>query len=75
MPSPLQGVDFWLVDSLVVPASLHDVDGRFLHVNAAAERASGRSNAEFLGRHFTDPLPPEARRNVAEQFRRAVEFD
>jgi len=73
MPSPLQGVDFWLVDSLVVPASLHDVDGRFLRVNAAAERASGRSNAEFLGRHFTDPLPPEARRNVAEQFRRAVE--
>ena len=27
----------------------------------------------MLGRHFTDPLPPEARGNVAAQFRRAVE--
>jgi hypothetical protein len=25
--------------SLVVPVSLHDVDGRFVHMNAAAERA------------------------------------
>ena len=63
----------WLVDSLVVPASLHDVEGRFLRVNEAAERASGRSNAEWLGRHFTEPLPPEARESVAEHFRRAVE--
>jgi PAS domain S-box-containing protein len=73
MPHGLQEVDLWLVDNLVVPASLHDVDGRFVHMNAAAERASGLSNAQFLGRHFTDPLPPEARENVAEQFRRAVE--
>lgn len=63
----------WLVDSLVVPASLHDVEGRFVHVNAAAERASGNSNAWWLGRHFTEPLPPEARENVTAQFRRAVE--
>ena len=63
----------WLVDSLVVPASLHDVEGRFVHMNAAAERASGNSNAQMLGRHFTDLLPPEARKNVAAQFRRAVE--
>ena len=62
-----------LVDSLVVPASLHDVDGRFVYVNEAAERASGKSHADWLGRHFTDPLPPEARDTVAAQFRRAVE--
>jgi PAS domain S-box-containing protein len=69
----LHDVDVWLVDSLVVPASLHDVEGRFVHVNAAAERASGRSNAWWLGRHFTEPLPPEEREKVATQFRRAVE--
>jgi len=73
MPNGLQGVDLWLVDSLVVPASLHDVEGRFVHMNAAAEQASGNSNAELLGRHFTEPVPPEARANVEAQFRRAVE--
>jgi PAS domain S-box-containing protein len=73
MPDPLEGVDLWMVDSLVVPASLHDVEGRFVHTNSAAERASGRSNAQLLGGHFTDLLPPEARKNVAAQFRRAVE--
>lgn len=72
-PNPLQEVDMWLVDSLVVPASLHDVDGRFVYVNEAAERASGKSNAQWLGRHFTDPLPPEARERVAAHFRHAVE--
>jgi PAS domain S-box-containing protein len=64
----------WLVDSLVVPASLHDVDGRFVHANAAAERASGYSNAELLGRHQLDLLPPEARASVDTQFRRAAEL-
>jgi PAS domain S-box-containing protein len=66
-------VDMWLVDSLAIPASLHDVDGRFVHVNEAAERASGQTTAELLGGHFTDSLPAEARQNVAAQFRRAVE--
>jgi PAS domain S-box-containing protein len=73
MPLRLQDVDLWLIDSLMVPVSLHDVDGRFVHANAAAERASGYSNAQLLGRHFTDLLRPEARENVAAQFRRAVE--
>jgi PAS domain S-box-containing protein len=73
MPNLLQDADFWLVDSLVIPASLHDVEGRFVHVNEAAERASGKTNAQWLGHHFTEPLPPEARENVAAQFRRAVE--
>jgi PAS domain S-box-containing protein len=73
MPYPLRDVDMWLVDSLVIPASLHDVEGRFVHVNEAAERASEKTNAQWLGHHFTEPLPPEARENVAAQFRRAVE--
>ena len=73
MPNRLQDVDLWLVDSLMVPASLHDVEGRFVHVNAAAERASGLSGAHWVGRHFTDPLPSEACGNVVAQFRRAVE--
>jgi PAS domain S-box-containing protein len=73
MSHRLQDVDLWLVDSLVVPASLHDVEGRFVRVNEAAERASGKSNAQWLGRHFTEPLPPGAREKVAALFRRAVE--
>ena len=73
MPPGMQDVDLSLVDSLVVPASLHDVDGRFVHMNAAAERAIGLTSAQLLGRHFTEPVPREARENVAEQFRRAVE--
>ncbi len=73
MPHRLQGVDRWLVDSLVVPATLHDVEGRFVHMNAAAERASGMSNAQMLGRPMTDLLPREAHANVEAQFRRAME--
>jgi PAS domain S-box-containing protein len=69
----LQDVDLSLVDSLAVPASLHDVQGRFVHVNVAAERASGRSSAQLLGRHYTELLPPEARQKVVTQFRRAAE--
>ncbi len=73
VPSKLQAFDLSLIDSLVVPASLHDVQDRFLHMNAAAERASGTPNAEMLGRHFTAPLPPEEREKVTALFRRAVE--
>jgi PAS domain S-box-containing protein len=73
MPNGLQDVDLSFVDSLMVPASLHDPNGRFVHMNAAAERASGKSNAEMLGHHFTEPLSPEERKKVTAQFRRAVE--
>src|SRR5205814_1803612 len=73
MANGLTDVDLWLVDSLLVPASLHDTDGRFLHVNEAAERASGISNAQWLGRQLTERVLPEAREKVAAQFRLAVE--
>jgi PAS domain S-box-containing protein len=42
-------------------------------MNAAAERASGKSNAQLLGHRFTELLAPEAREGVEAQFRRAVE--
>jgi PAS domain S-box-containing protein len=73
MPFSLEEIDLWLVDSLLVPVSLHEVDGRFVYANAAAERASGYTNAQLRGRLFTDLLRPEARENVETQFRRAVE--
>lgn len=73
MGNRLDGIDLSLIDSLVVPASLHDIEGRFLHMNATAERASGNSNAELVGRHYTALLPPEEREKVAAQFRRAAE--
>ena len=72
LPRCLEEVDVWLVDSLVVPASLHDTQGRFVHMNAAAERACGKSNAEMVGRTYTALLPPEAHANVTAQFRRAL---
>jgi PAS domain S-box-containing protein len=70
----LQDADPWLVDSLEVPATLHDVEGRFVHMNAWAERACGNSNAQMVGRPLTALLPPEARENVEAQFRRVVEL-
>jgi PAS domain S-box-containing protein len=73
MPDLLQAVDLWLVDCLVVPASLHDVNGRFVHINAAAERASGKSDAELLGREMTHLLPREEHENVRALFRHAIE--
>jgi PAS domain S-box-containing protein len=66
-------IDVSLIDRLAVPATLHDVEGRFLHMNPAAERASGFSNAKMRGRSFTEPVPPEGRAGVIAQFRHAVE--
>jgi|SRR5579872_2014734 len=73
MAVDLRKYDLWLADSLAVPASLHDVDGVFIHANAAAERAAGFSNAELRGRHYLDLLRPEVRESVEKHFRRAVE--
>ena len=66
-------LDVSLIDRLSVPASLHDVDGRFLHLNAAGERATGFSSAKLRGRTILDPVPQEARAGVLAQFRKAVE--
>jgi PAS domain S-box-containing protein len=69
----LTKIDTALIDRLTVPASLHDVEGRFLHLNAAGERASGFSNAAMIGKDILDAVPREARSSVLAQFRRAIE--
>src|SRR4051794_16423982 len=68
-----EGFDLRLVDSLVMPASLHDLKGRFVHMNDAVERACGMSNAQMIGCDLTALLPPEVRENVEAHFRRAVD--
>jgi PAS domain S-box-containing protein len=71
---PLSERDFWLVDSLGVPSSVHDLDGRFVHMNTAAEQASGFTNAQMRDRELTDRLPHEAHQRVRAVYRRAVEL-
>lgn len=73
MIRPLQERDFWLIDSLSVPSSVHDLSGRFVYMNAAAEQASGFTNEQLCGRELTDRLPSETREPVRALFRRAVE--
>src|SRR2546425_4762777 len=38
---------------------VHDLSGRYTSVNRAAEKLSGHSREEIIGRRFTDFLPPE----------------
>jgi PAS domain S-box-containing protein len=69
----VKGADLALVDRLAVPASVHDPEGRFLHLNSGAEKVTGKSSAELRGRSFTELLRPEDRESVEAHFRRAVE--
>lgn len=68
-----EDADIGFVDSLVVPASLHDVDGRFIHVNDAAVRASGMPKEYWIGKDLTERITPELRDKVMALFRRAAE--
>ena len=70
---PFRELDFWLVDSLIVPASLHDVNGTFVHMNAAAERAANLTVDDLRGRSLTYLVVPELRSHVEDLFRSAVE--
>jgi len=38
---------------------VHDLEGRYISVNRAAENLSGYSRSEIIGKHFSDFLPPE----------------
>ena len=67
------GQFFSFVDALAAPASLHDVAGRFVHVNASAERATGLPVSRLLGRHVTDLVSAEDRAHVSAQFQRVLE--
>ena len=70
---PFRELDFWLVDSLIIPASLHNVDGTFVHMNAAAERAANVTSDDLRGRSLTYLVVPEQRPHVEDLFRSAVE--
>ena len=71
---PLRQRDLSLFDALVVPAALYDAEGFCVRINAPAERASGLSNAEMVGRYVNDLVAPESRAIVEDQFRRAAEL-
>jgi PAS domain S-box-containing protein len=72
-PHALPGIDPAFIDNLLVPASVHALDGVIVHVNEPAERAAGVARRVLVGRHVLDPIPREARAVVASAFRRAVE--
>src|SRR5579862_4223403 len=69
----LEDMDLWWLDALAVPASLHDTTGRFIHLNAAGERAAGMARAQWTKLHYLDPVPPEGRELVETNFRRAAD--
>jgi PAS domain S-box-containing protein len=64
---------FPFLDALAVPASLHDREGRFVHVNTHAEQAAGMRNERLRGRDLTHLVVPEDQENVRAHFDRAAE--
>jgi PAS domain S-box-containing protein len=62
----------WLVDRLGVPASLHDLNGVFVHTNRGGAEASGFTNVELIGRTYLDLVPESERANIRAQFTRAA---
>jgi PAS domain S-box-containing protein len=47
---------------------LHDLSGRYLSVNRAAEDLSGYARAEIIGRHYSNFLSPQHLREARESF-------
>jgi PAS domain S-box-containing protein len=72
MAELLGDVDLGFVDAIVVPASVHDLDGRFLAVNQGGVDASGRSRAELMAGRYTDSLTPETKALVEALFQRVL---
>jgi PAS domain S-box-containing protein len=69
----LDAVDLSLLDMLAVPASLHDAEGRCLHLNPAAELATGHTNAQVRGRPARELWPPEAYEQIRAAFASAAD--
>lgn len=51
---------------------VHDLSGRYTSVNRAAEKLSGHSREELIGRRFTDFVPPEQIEIVSEHLCRKL---
>lgn len=52
---------------------VHDMSGRYTSVNRAAEKLSGYTREELIGRHFSSLVAPEYARQVTEQLCRKLE--
>jgi len=52
---------------------VHDMSGRYTSVNRAAERLSGYTREELVGRHFSSLVTPEYARHVREQLCKKLE--
>jgi PAS domain S-box-containing protein len=52
---------------------VHDMNGRYTSVNRAAEKLSGYSREEIIGKHFSDFMAPEYARQVRRQLHRKLE--
>ena len=52
---------------------VHDMNGRYTSVNRAAEKLSGYTREQLIGKHFSSLVAPEHARHVAEQLRRKLE--
>lgn len=52
---------------------LHDMSGRYTSVNRAAERLSGYTREELIGKHFSNLVPGEYESHVREQLCRKLE--
>ncbi len=56
---------------------VHDLEGKYISVNRAAEKLSGYTRDEILGKHFADFVAPEyledVRENICSKLRRQTE--
>jgi PAS domain S-box-containing protein len=52
---------------------VHDMNGVYVSVNRAAEKLSGYSREEIVGRHFSEFMTPEEARQVQRQLQKKLE--
>ena len=52
---------------------VHDMSGRYTSINRAAEKLSGYTREELIGRHFSSLVTPQYARHIREQLCRKLE--